>query len=94
MPAMKAKRRAAPPIDAPAIPPGDSLLDDAAAIIEEYCAGAEVVLPAEDDVVGGDVGVGVDAGTDPELVTGIPLGPRFSYAAQSGLGNASGQLSS
>lgn len=76
------------------MPPGESPPDDAAAAVEDDCVGAEIVDSAEDDVMGGDVGVGVEAGTEPELVTGMPLGPRFSYAAQSGLGKASGQLSS
>jgi hypothetical protein len=88
---MKRKRRAAPPIAAPAIPPGLRPADLVAGTAEEDC-GAAVVVAGEDDEL---VGVGVVADPVlPELVTGIPLGPRFEYAAQSGLGNARGQLSS
>jgi hypothetical protein len=90
---MKRKRRAAPPIAAPAIPPGLSEADLVAGMAEEDC-GAAVVVPAADEEAVDD-GVGVAADPElPELVTGIPLGPRSEYAAQSGLGNARGQLSS
>lgn len=89
---MKRKRRAAPPIAAPAMPPGLRPADLVAGTAEEDC-GAAVVVAAEDEEEVG-VGVGVADPVLPELVTGIPLGPRFEYAAQSGLGNARGQLSS
>jgi hypothetical protein len=40
-----------------------------------------------------EVGGIVDTGAVPEL-EGTPLGPRFEYGPQSGLGNARGQVSS
>ena len=87
MPPIKANRRAAPPMEAPAMPPPLSLDESwVAAAAEDDCAGGEEDAGAEDVDCGGDV----DAGPVPELV-GTPLGPRFSYGAQSGLGKAKGQ---
>jgi len=93
MPPMKRKRRAAPPIAEPAMPPELRPADLVAGTAEEDWGGVVVVAAAEEEVAEVGVGVAVDA-TDPELVAGIPLGPRFEYAAQSGLGKARGQLSS
>jgi hypothetical protein len=86
---MNKKRRAAPPIDAPAIPPGLSAAEEAAAVVEDCTGGAEE-LDAGEDV---DDGGAVETALDPEAV-GTPDGPRSEYGAQSGLGNASGQLGS
>jgi hypothetical protein len=88
MPPMKAKRRAAPPMDAPAMPPPLSFDESwVAAAAEDDCAGGEEEAGGVEDV---DAGGDVDAGPVPELV-GTPLGPRSEYGAQSGLGNAKGQ---
>lgn len=93
---MKIKTSAAPPIAAPAMPPGDKAALAAAALV--VAAGADVVvLGAEVEDVDEvdeeellDVGDAVAAADE----LAAPFGPRFSYAAQSGDGNAKGQLSS
>lgn len=84
---MKAKRRAAPPMEAPAMPPPLSFDESwvPAAAAEDW-AGEEDEAGGEEVDCGGDV----DAGPLPEDV-GTPLGPRSEYGAQSGLGNAKGQ---
>jgi hypothetical protein len=85
------KRRAAPPIDAPAIPPGLSAAEDAAAVVEDCAGGAEELDAGEDVDDGGEV----ETAPDPEGVgVGTPDGPRSEYGAQSGLGKARGQLGS
>jgi hypothetical protein len=67
MPPMKAKRTAAPPMDAPAMPPALSVDESwVAAAAEDDCAAEEEA--GEEDV---------DAGPAPELLA-TPLGPRFS----------------
>ena len=74
MPPMKAKRTAAPPMDAPAIPPALSVDESwVAAAAEDDCAAEEEEAGEEDVDCGGDV----DAGPAPELLA-TPLGPRFS----------------
>lgn len=95
---MKAKSMAAPPMATPAIPPG---LRTAAGV---GCGAEEDVCEAAvEDVVDGDGIEVVDDTTDgvnaPELVAEAapldttPLGPKFTYAPQSGF-CASGQVSS
>jgi hypothetical protein len=72
MPPMKAKRTAAPPMEAPAMPPAlrfDELWVAAAA--EDDCVAGEEEAGEEDVDCGGDV----DAGPVPEL-DATPLGPR------------------
>ncbi len=80
-------------MDAPAIPP--VLIPDEAGEgeAEDDWGGPDVVGAAEDDAVAVEAGANVDTGAVPELV-GTPLGPRFTYASQSALGKARGQLSS
>jgi len=102
---MKRNTTAAPPIEAPAIPPGLRAAEEGDEVgdEEEVCAfPVEVVQVEVDDEVDEDDWeevVDVEDGAEVEDCVGtgpvlIPLGPRSEYTAQSGLGSARGQLGS
>lgn len=94
---MNAKSIAAPPMATPAIPPGLRTAGAGAEVDEGVCeAGVDAVVEGDDAEVGDDTADGVNApelvALAPPLVT-TPLGPKFTYAPQSGF-CASGQVSS
>jgi len=85
------------PAMAPPLRPLEPLDFEETGGAEEDCAGEEVlddeVVGVEEDADGDADGAGVEEADEDPLLLGPP-GPKLTYAAQSGLGAASGQLGS
>ena len=88
---MKKRRTAAPPMAMPAMAPGERVVEEVEAAGVEEEEGEEVAVG---EMVVNWNSVGVAEGEPEDAAPGTPDAERLTYAAQSALGKARGQVGS